>query len=77
MKKTPPISQILPELDAICEQYKLERKAIAHRNTPAGEHGYLKAYEIWKERNGIATRKTKYNNIVLATSVVNYINKFS
>lgn len=50
MKK--PISQILSELDKICDQHGLEKKVVAHRFCGTREHGYLKAYEIYKSRNG-------------------------
>lgn len=49
---SPPISQIIPELNRICEEHGLEKKTVAYRNTPAGEHGYLRAYAIYKERRG-------------------------
>jgi hypothetical protein len=45
------ISQLIPELDKICDELGLEKKVIALRNLPNREHGYLKAYEVWKQRN--------------------------
>lgn len=67
------ISKLKPELDKICDEHGLEKKVVAYRNTPAGEHGYLKAYEIWKQRNKQSYGITK----MLATIAINKNNKMS
>jgi len=47
------ITQLIPELDRICEEHGLEKQFVAYRNMPSREHGYLKAYEIYKQRHRI------------------------
>jgi len=75
--KAKPISQILPELKSICKEFGLSYDF----NTPrfcSREHGCLRAYEIFKERNGITSPKKKNDyKIVLSTRAYNYAHKFS
>ncbi len=75
MKKIPQLTELLDELDKICDEFGLEKSAVCHRNTPAREHGYLKAYEIWKERNGFTPTPAKARyTVVLTARALNYIN---
>ncbi len=74
--KTPPISQILPELKQIC----LELGLSYDFNTPRycnREHGCLAAYEEWKQRKGIKTPEKRTYSIVLATTAINRIKKWN
>jgi hypothetical protein len=75
MKKLPTLTELLDELDRICDEFGLEKTANTPRYIPRGEYGYLKAYEIWKQRNGYTTKpkKTKYT-IVLTARALNYVN---
>lgn len=72
-----PISQILPELYAICHELGLEKKVCAYRNCPPREHGLLRAYEIWKVRNGIKTPEKRNYTLALATTALNKTQKLS
>jgi len=45
-----PISKLIHELDKICAEFSLEKKACSYRFCGPREHGYLRAYEIYKER---------------------------
>lgn len=61
------ISHLIPELNKICDQFGLEKKFCAYRNTPSGEHGYAKAYKIWMERRGLmSTQKIGCFTVCLA-----------
>jgi hypothetical protein len=72
-----PISKILPELNAICNEFNLEKKVVTYRNMPR-EHGYLKAYEIWKERNKQTMRPRQYAyTLILANRQINQAKKLS
>jgi len=71
------ISELIPQLDAICDEMGIEKKFVSYRNMP-GQHGYQLAYSIWRKRNGYHEMPIKQAvMILLSTRAYNYAHKFS